>query len=166
MAGSKLDTQRLHEISARVKAEADQLEREIFGMCGRGVHPRLAQAARGGPVRQARPVAQAAGQDRILTDARVLQAIRHEHPVIPKIERWRELTKLAQTYLDALPAAHGLGWPHSHHLQPDRRDHRPPLLKQPEPPEHPDPHAARSRDPGLLRGRARQPAGLGRLFPG
>ena len=39
------------------------------------------------------------------TDARVLQAIRDEHPVIPKIERWRELTKLAQTYLDALPAA-------------------------------------------------------------
>src|SRR5256714_2756217 len=37
------------------------------------------------------------------TDARVLQAIRDEHPVIPKIERWRELTKLAQTYLDALP---------------------------------------------------------------
>ena len=33
----------------------------------------------------------------------MLQAIRDEHPVIPKIERWRELTKLAQTYLDALP---------------------------------------------------------------
>ena len=41
------------------------------------------------------------------TDARVLQAIRDEHPVIPKIERWRELTKLAQTYLDALPALIG-----------------------------------------------------------
>src|ERR1700743_4014664 len=37
------------------------------------------------------------------TDARVLQEIRSEHEIIPKIERWRELTKLAQTYLDALP---------------------------------------------------------------
>ena len=33
----------------------------------------------------------------------MLQAIRDEHEVIPKIERLRELTKLAQTYLDALP---------------------------------------------------------------
>jgi DNA polymerase-1 len=38
------------------------------------------------------------------TDARVLQAIRGEHEIIPKIERFRELSKLAQTYLDALPA--------------------------------------------------------------
>jgi DNA polymerase-1 len=38
------------------------------------------------------------------TDARVLQAIRHEHPVIEKIERWRELTKLESTYLAALPS--------------------------------------------------------------
>ncbi len=33
----------------------------------------------------------------------MLQAIRDEHPIIPKIERFRELSKLAQTYLDALP---------------------------------------------------------------
>ena len=34
----------------------------------------------------------------------MLQAIRDEHEIIPKIERFRELSKLAQTYLDALPA--------------------------------------------------------------
>ena len=43
------------------------------------------------------------GKTGFSTDARVLQAIRDEHPIIPKIERFRELSKLVQTYLDALP---------------------------------------------------------------
>jgi DNA polymerase-1 len=34
----------------------------------------------------------------------VLQAIRDEHEIVPKIERFRELTKLVQTYLEPLPA--------------------------------------------------------------
>jgi DNA polymerase-1 len=103
LAGSKLDTVRLHEISARVKAEADELEREIFGLCGEeftiGSPKQLEEVLFGklGLSRKRR------GKTGYSTDARVLQAIRHEHPVIPKIERWRELTKLAQTYLDALP---------------------------------------------------------------
>jgi len=33
----------------------------------------------------------------------VLHAIRGEHPIIGRIETWRELTKLASTYLDAFP---------------------------------------------------------------
>jgi DNA polymerase-1 len=103
LAGSKLDTERLHEISARVKAEADELEREIFGLCGEeftiGSPKQLEEVLFGrlGLSRKRR------GKTGYSTDARVLQAIRHEHPVIPKIERWRELTKLAQSYLDALP---------------------------------------------------------------
>jgi DNA polymerase I len=101
--GSKLDTERLREISARVKAEADQLEREIYDMCGEeftlGSPKQLEEMLFGrlGLSRKRR------GKTGYSTDARVLQAIRDEHPVIPKIERWRELTKLAQTYLDALP---------------------------------------------------------------
>ena len=43
------------------------------------------------------------GKTGYTTDARVLQAIRDEHEIIPKIERYRELSKLEQTYLDALP---------------------------------------------------------------
>src|SRR5207245_2541237 len=37
------------------------------------------------------------------TDARGLQAIREEHEIVPKIERWRELSTLIKTYLDVLP---------------------------------------------------------------
>ena len=104
LAGLKLDTERLATISTRVKEEADGLEREIFDLCGEeftlGSPKQLEEMLFGrlGLSRKRR------GKTGYSTDARVLQAIRHEHPVIPKIERWRELTKLAQTYLDALPA--------------------------------------------------------------
>jgi DNA polymerase-1 len=102
-AGLKLDVGRLRDISARVKAEADQLEREIFEMCGveftLGSPKQLEEVLFGtlGLSRKRR------GKTGYSTDARVLQAIRHEHPVIEKIERWRELNQLAKTYLDALP---------------------------------------------------------------
>jgi DNA polymerase-1 len=103
LAGCKLDTARLAEISARVKAEAEELEREIFELTGEqfmiGSPKQLEQIL----FVKLRLSHKRRGKTGFSTDARVLQAIRHEHPVIPKIERWRELTKLAQTYLDALP---------------------------------------------------------------
>jgi DNA polymerase I len=103
-AGLKLDTERLREISNRVKAEADALERDIYELCGveftLGSPQQLGEVLfeRLGLTRKRR------GKTGYSTDARVLQAIRDEHPVIPKIERWRELNQLAKTYLDALPA--------------------------------------------------------------
>ncbi len=33
----------------------------------------------------------------------MLQAIRSEHEIVPKIERWRELSTLIKTYMDVLP---------------------------------------------------------------
>ena len=104
LAGLKLDTERLSEISARVKADADRLEREIFELAGEeftiGSPQQLAEIlfVKLGLSRKRR------GKTGFSTDARVLAAIRDEHEIIPKIERFRELTKLAQTYLDALPA--------------------------------------------------------------
>ncbi len=103
LEGVKLDTERLAGISSRVKTEADALEREIFELAGEeftlGSPKQLEEVLFGklGLSRKRR------GKTGYSTDARVLQAIRDEHPIIPKIERWRELTKLAQTYLDALP---------------------------------------------------------------
>ena len=102
-AGCKLDTDRLMEISARVKGEADALELEIFDLCGTQFtlgSPKQLEEVLFGNLALSR---KRRGKTGYSTDARVLQAIRGEHPVIAKIERWRELTKLAQTYLDALP---------------------------------------------------------------
>ncbi|HYZ82201.1 MAG TPA: DNA polymerase I [Solirubrobacteraceae bacterium] len=102
-AGVKLNTDKIKEISERVKAEADGLESDIFELAGEeftlGSPKQLEEILFGklGLSRGRR------GKTGYSTDARVLQAIRAEHEIIPKIERWRELTKLAQTYLDALP---------------------------------------------------------------
>jgi DNA polymerase-1 len=103
IAGLALDTQLLATISTEVKAEADALELEIYELAGEeftlGSPKQLEEILFGklGLSRKRR------GKTGYSTDARVLQAIREEHPIVPKIERWRELTKLAQTYLDALP---------------------------------------------------------------
>ena len=103
LAGLKLDTERLREISTRVKAEADTLEREIYELAGEEFtlgSPRQLEEILFGKLGLSR---KRRGKTGYSTDARVLQAIRTEHAIIPRIERWRELTKLAQTYLDALP---------------------------------------------------------------
>jgi DNA polymerase I len=103
LEGVKVDTQRLRDISYRVKVEAESLESQIFELAGEeftlGSPKQLEEILFGklGLSRKRR------GKTGYSTDARVLQAIRSEHEIIPKIERWRELTKLAQTYLDALP---------------------------------------------------------------
>jgi DNA polymerase-1 len=103
LAGLRLDTERLAAIAERVRTEADALELEIYELAGEEFtlgSPRQLEEVlftKLGLSRKRR------GKTGYSTDARVLQAIRSEHLVIPKIERWRELTKLAQTYLDALP---------------------------------------------------------------
>jgi DNA polymerase-1 len=103
VAGLKLDTERLAEISGRVREEADELEREIFELAGEEFtlgSPKQLEEILFGKLSLSR---KRRGKTGYSTDARVLQAIRDEHLIVPKIERWRELTKLAQTYLDALP---------------------------------------------------------------
>jgi DNA polymerase I len=102
-AGLKLDTERLAAIRTRVADEVRALEREIWDLCG-------TEFMIGSPQQLAEVLfvklelsRKRRGKTGYSTDARVLQAIRHEHPVIERIERWRELTKLESTYLAALP---------------------------------------------------------------
>ncbi len=102
-AGVKLDVPRVREIAARIGEQAAALEREVWDLAGQeftiGSPQQLGQILfeELGLSRKRR------GKTGFSTDARVLQAIRHEHEIVPKVEEWRELTKLKSTYLDAFP---------------------------------------------------------------
>ncbi len=101
--GLKLDAERLAAVGAGFGERIEQLEKEIFELAeeeftigspqqvGRILFEKLSLS------RKRR------GKTGFSTDARVLAAIRDEHPIVEKIESWRELTKLKNTYLDSLP---------------------------------------------------------------
>jgi DNA polymerase-1 len=89
--------------TARVRDEIARLEREIWDLAGEEFVDRLAAAARRGAVRQARAVAQAPRQDRLLDRRARAAGDPRRAPDHPKIERWRELNQLGKTYLDVLP---------------------------------------------------------------
>lgn len=103
LRGIRLDVPALAEITTKVKRELSELEEDIHTLAGRtftiGSPQQLGQVLfeELGLTRKRR------GKTGFSTDARVLQQIRDEHPIIPKIERWRELNQLTKTYLDTLP---------------------------------------------------------------
>ncbi|HEY2768216.1 MAG TPA: DNA polymerase I [Solirubrobacteraceae bacterium] len=104
LVGVRLNVARLAEVAARVRDEIAELEQEIFALAGDEFL--IASPAQLGEIlfeklglsRKRR------GKTGYSTDARVLQAIRDEHVIVPRIERWRELSTLIKTYLDVLPA--------------------------------------------------------------
>jgi DNA polymerase-1 len=104
LLGVRLNLERLAEITGRVREELISLEEDIFLLAEEeftiGSPQQLGQILfeKLGLSRKRR------GKTGYSTDARVLQAIRAEHEIIPKIERWRELSTLAKTYLDVLPS--------------------------------------------------------------
>ncbi len=101
--GVRLNLERLAGVARRVHEEIATLEREIFALAGEEFLIASPQQLgeilfeRLGLSRKRR------GKTGYSTDARVLQAIRGEHEIVPKIERWRELSTLIKTYLDVLP---------------------------------------------------------------
>ncbi|HEX5375783.1 MAG TPA: DNA polymerase I [Solirubrobacterales bacterium] len=101
--GLKLDAERLAEVGAGFRERIDALEKEIFELAGE-------EFTIGSPQQVGRVLFEELGLTRkrrgktgYSTDARVLAQIREEHPIVEKIEHWRELTKLKNTYLDSLP---------------------------------------------------------------
>jgi DNA polymerase-1 len=101
--GLKLDAERLAEVGAGFGERIETLEKEIYELAEE-------EFTIGSPQQVGRILFEKLGLTRkrrgktgFSTDAKVLAQIRDEHPIIEKIESWRELTKLKNTYLDSLP---------------------------------------------------------------
>ncbi len=101
--GVKLDAKRLAEIGKGFAEEIAKLESEIYKLAGHeftiGSPQQVAQVL----FEELELTRKRRGKTGFSTDARVLAQIRDEHEIVPKIESWRELTKLKSTYLDTLP---------------------------------------------------------------
>ena len=102
-AGLKLDAERLANVGAGFGERIAELEGEIHELADE-------RFTLGSPQQVGRILFEKLGLTRkrrgktgFSTDARVLAQIRDEHPIVEKIEAWRELTKLKSTYLDTLP---------------------------------------------------------------
>ncbi|WP_022927851.1 DNA polymerase I [Patulibacter americanus] len=101
--GVRLSVPRLSEVRDEVHAEILELQAKIHEHAGReftiGSPKQLGEVL----FEELGLTKKRKGKTGFSTDARVLQQIRDEHEVIPLIERWRELSTLAKTYLDVLP---------------------------------------------------------------
>jgi DNA polymerase I len=101
--GIKLDAKRLAEIGEGFAEEIAKLESEIYKLAGHEFTIGSPQQVAEVLFEELSLTRKRRGKTGFSTDARVLAQIREEHEIVPKIESWRELTKLKSTYLDTLP---------------------------------------------------------------
>ena len=101
--GLKLDAERLAEVGAGFGERIATLEAEIFALAEEEFTIGSPQQVGRVLFEKLELTKKRRGKTGFSTDARVLAQIRDEHPIVEKIESWRELTKLKNTYLDSLP---------------------------------------------------------------
>ena len=101
--GLRLDAERLAKVGAGFGERIDQLETDIYELAGEEFTIGSPQQVGRILFEKLELTRKRRGKTGFSTDARVLAQIRDEHPIVEKIESWRELTKLKNTYLDSLP---------------------------------------------------------------
>jgi DNA polymerase I len=102
--GVKIDTYRMGEITARLADRVEELESQAFEAAGEEFMLGSTQQVGRVLFEKLGLTAGRKGKTGYSTDAKVLRSIREEHPVVPLIEEWRELSKLLNTYLGPLPS--------------------------------------------------------------
>src|SRR5206468_661290 len=101
--GVKIDTYRMGEITARLADRVEELESTAYELAGTEFMLGSTQQVAAVLFETLGLTPGRKGKTGYSTDTRVLRAIRHEHPIVPVIEEWREYTKLINTYLGPLP---------------------------------------------------------------
>jgi len=102
-AGIRIDTYRMGEITARLAERVEELEAGALELAGEEFQLGSTQQLARILFEKLGLTAGRRGKTGYSTDARVLRAIREDHPIVPVVEEWRELTKLLNTYLLPLP---------------------------------------------------------------
>ncbi|HEX3608570.1 MAG TPA: DNA polymerase I [Solirubrobacterales bacterium] len=101
--GLKLDAERLAEVGAGFGERIVTLEQEIYALAEEEFTIGSPQQVGHILFEKLNLTRKRRGKTGYSTDARVLAQISDEHEIVAKIESWRELTKLKNTYLDSLP---------------------------------------------------------------
>jgi DNA polymerase-1 len=103
-AGVKIDTYRMGEITARLADRVEELEAQAYELAGEEFMIGSTQQVGRVLFEQLGLATGRKGKTGYSTDAKVLRSIRHDHPIVPVIEEWREYSKLLNTYLGPLPS--------------------------------------------------------------
>src|SRR5215210_5473023 len=103
VAGVKIDTYRMGEITAGLEERVEELEQRAHELAGEEFMVGSTQQVARILFEKLELTAGRKGKTGYSTDARVLRAIRGDHELVAVIEEWRELSKLLNTYLQPLP---------------------------------------------------------------
>jgi DNA polymerase I len=104
LAGVKIDTYRMGEITARLADRLEELEAKAFELAGEEFMLGSTQQVARILFEKLELTPGRKGKTGYSTDTRVLRSIRSDHAIVPVLEEWRELSKLINTYLGPLPS--------------------------------------------------------------
>ncbi len=104
IAGVKIDTYRMGEITARLVDRLEELEAKAYELAGEEFMLGSTQQVARILFEKLELTPGRKGKTGYSTDTRVLRSIRADHAIVPVLEEWRELSKLINTYLGPLPS--------------------------------------------------------------
>jgi DNA polymerase-1 len=101
--GIGLDLPYLKDLSTEITRELNRLEGEIFELAGHSFNIGSTQQLQKVLFEELNLKSKGKTKTGYSTDATVLEALKSEHEIIPRILEYRTLSKLRSTYIDSLP---------------------------------------------------------------